>query len=55
METVHFDDLMGVKGMCESVTARTATIAQLEKALPKLYKDPKHGPCADEAKAKCKS
>ena len=47
--------MMGMTGMCESMTAPPAMIKQMEGMMPKLYKNPQDGPCADAAKAKCQT
>ena len=46
MSTVHFNNMMGMTGMCESITAPMSTIHMMENMLPKLYKNPEAGPCS---------
>ena len=55
MPEVHFNNMMGIKGMCQSIKGSQALINEMEKMMPKLYKDPQHGPCADWKNAKCKT
>ena len=45
MSTVHFNNMMGMTGMCESITAPMSTVHMMENMMPKLYKNPEAGPC----------
>ena len=45
MSTVHFSNMMGIAGMCESITAPMSTVTEMESMMPKLYKNPEAGPC----------
>ena len=53
--TVHFENLMGMTGFCESIDAAPSTVSMMENMMPKLYKNPQPGPCpvVDGVKPKC--
>ena len=55
--TVHFNNLMGMKGMCQSIEGAASTVDEMHKFMPKIYKHQLPGPCTPVAGVEphCKS